>query len=232
MKIVALIAAAGRGKRMNSKIGKPFIPIFGKPILAYTLEKFEKCEFIDKIYLVVTDKEKDYCWKNIILKYHFTKVQELITGGDTRQDSVFNGLKSLDSDTDIVIIHDGARPFINEMIIKESIEVAEKSGAAIAAVPIRDTVKKIGENFVIHSTLDRAKIWRAQTPQTFGYKLILSTYKKARKDGYTATDDAALLERYGHKVKIIIGSEENIKITSPFDVIVAENILKRGIRFK
>jgi len=106
-------------------------------------------------------------------------VQELITGGDTRQDSVFNGLKSLDSDTDIVIIHDGARPFINEMIIKESIEVAEKSGAAIAAVPIRDTVKKIGENFVIHSTLDRAKIWRAQTPQTFGYKLILSTYKKS-----------------------------------------------------
>jgi 2-C-methyl-D-erythritol 4-phosphate cytidylyltransferase len=225
MKIVALIAAAGKGKRMNARISKPFIPIFGKPILAYTIEKFEKCKLIDKIYLAVNSEEKELCSRDIIIKYNFTKVQELIDGGETRQDSIFNGLKALDKDTDIVVIHDGARPLIEETIIQDSIEKAQKYGAAIAAIPIKDTVKKSGN-------LNREEIWRAQTPQTFKYDLILPAYHKAYKDKYLATDDAAILERYGHKVKLIIGSEENIKITTPFDIIVAENFLKKGFRFK
>jgi len=232
MKIVALIAAAGKGRRMNSRISKPFIPVSGKPILAYTIDKFEKCKSIDKIYLIVNPEEKEICHKNIILKYNFSKVQELVDGGDTRQDSIYNGLKALDRDTDIVVIHDGARPLVEENIIQNSIEKAQKYGAAIAAIPIKDTVKKSDNNFYISKTLNREEIWRAQTPQTFKYDIILPAYHQAYKDKYLATDDAAIVEKYGHKVKLIIGPEENIKITTPFDLIVAEVFLKKGFGFK
>ena len=232
MKIVALIAAAGKGRRMNSRISKPFIPVSGKPILAYTIDKFEKCKSIDKIYLIVSPEEKEICHKNIILKYNFSKVQELVDGGDTRQDSIYNGLKALDRDTDIVVIHDGARPLVEETIIQDSIEKAQKYGAAIAAIPIKDTVKKSDNNFYISKTLNREEIWRAQTPQTFKYDIILPAYHQAYKDKYLATDDAAIVEKYGHKVKLIIGPEENIKITTPFDLIVAEVFLKKGFGFK
>jgi len=231
MKVVALIAAAGLGKRMNAKISKPFIPIFGKPIIAYTLEKFEQCKFIEKIYLIVNRKEKDLYLKNIILRYNFTKVQGLIEGGKTRQDSVYNGLKALDADTDIVVIHDGARPLIEKTLIQDSIKTAQKYGAAILVIPIKDTIKKSQKYMFINGTLDREQIWRAQTPQSFKYDIILSAYKKAYQDKFWATDDAAIVERYGHKVKMIIGSEENIKITTPFDIIIAENFLKRKFLF-
>ncbi|MEN3190363.1 MAG: 2-C-methyl-D-erythritol 4-phosphate cytidylyltransferase [Atribacterota bacterium] len=231
MKVVALIAAAGLGKRMNAKISKPFIPIFGKPIIAYTLEKFEQCKFIEKIYLIVNRKEKDLYLKNIILRYNFTKVQGLIEGGKTRQDSVYNGLKVLDADTDIVVIHDGARPLVEKTLIQDSIKTAQKYGAAILVIPIKDTIKKSQKYMFINGTLDREQIWRAQTPQSFKYDIILSAYKKAYQDKFWATDDAAIVERYGHKVKMIIGSEENIKITTPFDIIIAENFLKRKFLF-
>jgi len=231
MKVVALIVAAGVGRRMNAKISKPFIPIFGKPIIAYTLEKFEQCKFIERIYLVVNRKEKDLYLKDIILKYNFTKIQELVEGGKTRQDSVYNGLKALDADTDIVVIHDGARPLIEEKLIQDSIEAAQKYGAAILAIPVKDTIKKSKKYMFINGTLDREKIWRAQTPQSFKYDIILSAYKKAYQDKLWTTDDAAIVERYGHKVKMIIGSEENIKITTPFDIIIAENFLKRKFLF-
>jgi len=232
MKIVALIAAAGLGKRMNAKISKPFIPIFGKPILAYTLEKFEKCKLIEKICLIVNQEEKDLCSKDVISKYNFSKVQELIAGGETRQESVYNGLKALDPDTDIVVIHDGARPLVEETLIQDSIRTAQRYGAAIVAIPLKDTVKRSGKDFFINGTLDRQEIWKAQTPQTFKYNIILSAYHKAYKDKFFTTDDATIVEKYGHKVKIIIGSEENIKITTPFDIIIVENFLKRGIKFK
>jgi len=232
MKVVALIAAAGIGKRMNTKISKPFIPIFGRPILAYTIEKFEQCTFIEKIFLIVNQEEKDLCLKEVILKYNFSKVQNLIAGGETRQDSVYNGLKNLDADTDIVVIHDGARPLIEKSIIKESIEVAKEFSAAIVVIPLIDTVKRSNKDFFINETLNRQEIWRAQTPQTFKYDVILSSYHQAYKDKFYSTDDAAIVEKYGHKVKMVIGSEENIKITTPFDIIIAENFLKRGIKFK
>jgi len=232
MKVVALIVAAGLGKRMNAKISKPFIPIFGKPILAYTLEKFERCKLIKKICLIVNQEERDLCSKDIILKYNFSKVQELIAGGKTRQDSVYNGLKALNPDADIVVIHDGARPLVEETLIQNSIRTAQKYGAAIVAIPLKDTVKKSGKDFFINKTLNREEIWRAQTPQSFKYDIILSAYHQAYKDKFFTTDDAAIVEKYGHKVKMIIGSEENIKITTPFDIIIAENFLKRGIKFK
>ncbi len=165
------------------------------------------------------------------MKYNFSKVQKIIDGGETRQDSVYNGLKALSPDVDIVVIHDGARPLVEETLIQDSIEAAQKNGAVIAAIPLKDTVKKSQKNFFIKETLNREEIWRAQTPQTFKYDMILSAYHQAYKDKFCATDDAAIVERYGHKVKMIIGSEENIKITTPFDIIIAENFLKRGFKF-
>ena len=232
MKIVAIIAAAGKGKRMNARTGKSFIPIFGKPILAYTIEKFEKCKLIDKIYLIVSREEKEQCCRNIISKYNFSKIQELVNGGETRQDSIYNGLNAIDRYTDIVVIHDGARPLVEENIIQDSIETAQKYGAAVTAIPIKDTIKKCGKDFIINKTLNREEIWRAQTPQTFKYDLIIQAYHQAYKEKYFATDDAAIVERFGNKVKLILGSEENIKITTPFDIIMVENFLKRGFRFK
>jgi len=178
---------------------------------------------------VVSPEEKEICHKNIILKYNFSKVQELVDGGETRQDSIYNGLKALDKDADIVVIHDGARPLVEESIIQDSIEKAQEYGAAITVIPIKDTVKKSENNFFINKTLNREEIWRAQTPQTFKYDIILSAYNQAYKDKYLTTDDAAIVERYGYKVKLIIGSEENIKITTPFDLIVADIFLKKGL---
>jgi 2-C-methyl-D-erythritol 4-phosphate cytidylyltransferase len=232
MKIVALIAAAGKSKRMNTKISKPYIPVFRKPILAYTIDKFERCKLINKIYLIINKEEKDLCYNNIILKYSFLKVQELISGGDSRQDSVYNGLKALDSNTDIVVIHDGARPLVKETLIQDSIKAAQKYGSAIAAIPVKDTVKKCRRDFFINRTLKREEIWRAQTPQTFKYDIIISAYYQAYEENFRATDDSAVVEKYGHKVKIIIGSEENIKITTPFDIIMVENFIKKGFKFK
>jgi len=232
MKIVALIAAAGKGKRMNAEISKPYIPIFRKPILAYTIDKFERCKLIDKIYLIINKEKKDLCYNNIILKYNFSKVQELISGGDSRQDSVYNGLKALELNTDIVVIHDGARPLVEETLIQDSIKTAQKYGSVVAAIPIKDTVKKCRKDFFISRTLKREEIWRAQTPQTFKYDIIISAYHQAYEENFKATDDAAVVEKYGHKVKIIIGSEENIKITTPFDIIMVENFIKKGLKFK
>lgn len=226
MKVVALIPAAGLGKRMNNKISKPFILISGKPLIVYTLEAFEKCSLIHKIYLVVNPEEKDLFARNIISKYNFQKVQRLIEGGDTRQGSVYNGLNSIDKDTDIVVIHDGARPLIKERLILESIEVAQEYGSAVLAIPSKDTLKKTQNDMRVEETLDRERIWRAQTPQTFQYNLVLSAYQKAIQEGVSATDDAAIVERYGHKVKLIMGSEENIKITTPFDILLAQYLLK------
>jgi len=219
------------GKRMNAKISKPFIPIYGKPIIAYTLEKFEQCKFIEGVYLIVNQRERDLYKKNVISKYNFSKVKRLIDGGRTRQNSVYNGLKSLDEDTDIVVIHDGARPFIEETLIQSSVKAAQKYGAAILAIPIKDTIKKSRKYRFIKETIDREHVWRAQTPQTFRYDLIFSSYKKAYQDKLYVTDDAAIVEKYGHKVKIVIGSEENIKVTTPFDIVIAENLLKERLLF-
>jgi len=226
MKVVALIPAAGLGKRMNNKISKPFILISGKPLIVYTLETFEECPLIYKIYLVVNPEEKELFNQNIISRYNFQKIQKLIDGGDTRQSSVYNGLNSLEKDTDIVVIHDGARPLIKEKFICQSIEVAQEFGSAVLAIPSKDTLKMIQDDMLVEKTLDREKIWRAQTPQTFKYNLVFSAYQKAFQEGIYATDDAAIVERYGHKVKLIMGSEENIKITTPFDILLAQDLLK------
>jgi len=226
MKVKALIAAGGRGERIGDILPKQFMEIKKKPVLAYTVEKFEKCELIDEIILVVPEDYMSFCSYNIVDVCDFKKVKRILSGGKERQDSVYKGLLALSKDTDIVLIHDGVRPFISTEKIGKSIEMCKKEKAVILALPVNDTVKRVDEGYVV-TTLDRDKLWIAQTPQTFEYKLILEAYKKAMEDGFTGTDDSSLVERLGFKVRVLEGESQNIKITTQEDLVLAKRILER-----
>jgi 2-C-methyl-D-erythritol 4-phosphate cytidylyltransferase len=226
MQVSAIIAAGGRGKRMNSGLSKQFLNIKGRPILYYTLSTFESLDMFHEIVMVVGEADFSYA-DNIVNRYRFKKTR-LVKGGNERQDSVYNGLRALSPQTDIVVIHDGVRPFVTRDIIKRSIGAAKKHRAAGAAVPVKDTIKVVDECNVIKQTPDRSALWAMQTPQTFIYQLILDAYETAFKDGYYGTDDAVLVERLGLPVKIIEGAYENIKITTPEDIIIAEIFVAMG----
>jgi 2-C-methyl-D-erythritol 4-phosphate cytidylyltransferase len=226
MKVKAIIAAGGRGERIGGILPKQFVEIKKKPVLAYTVEKFENCELIDEIILVVPEDYMSFCSYNIVDVGDFKKVKRILSGGKERQDSVYKGLLTLPKDTDIVLIHDGVRPFISTEKIGKSIEMCKKEKAVILALPVNDTVKRVDEEYVV-TTLDREKLWIAQTPQTFEYRLILEAYKKAIEDGFTGTDDSSLVERLGFKVKVLEGDFQNIKITTPEDLTFAKGILER-----
>jgi len=226
MNVRAIIAAGGRGERMGGDLPKQFIQIKKKPVLAYTLENFEKCKLIDEIILVVPEEYVGLCSYKVVDVFNFRKIRKIISGGKERQDSVYKALLSLPGNTDIVTIHDGVRPFISTEKIVKSIEMCQNDKAVILALPINETVKRVEDKFVI-TTLDREKLWVAQTPQTFEYKLILEAYKKAMQDGFIGTDDSSLVEWIGFKVKVLEGEYENIKITTPEDLVLAERILER-----
>lgn len=225
MKISAIIPSAGLGKRMDG-IKKPYIELEGKPILAHTLEIFQHCQSVNNILVVTAKGDEEYCAVDVIKTYSIDKVTDIVAGGETRQDSVFNALQKLSSNTDMVIVHDAVRPFFTEAMIIESIEQASKYGSAVVAVPVKDTIKEADKDGIVQRTLDRQKLWAIQTPQTFKYDLIFQAHLKARDNGIQATDDASLIEQMGLKVKLIMGSYENIKITTPEDIIIAEAILK------
>ncbi|HHW47541.1 MAG TPA: 2-C-methyl-D-erythritol 4-phosphate cytidylyltransferase [Clostridiaceae bacterium] len=223
--VSSVIVAAGKGTRMNMDINKQYLEICGIPVLARTLQVFEDCRFINEIVLVVNEYEILYCKQNIIDEYGFTKVKTLVAGGLERQDSVYNGLLEVDKSCDIVLIHDGARPFAGEKNIIDSIYAAYEFGASCVAVPVKDTVKRSDKDGFVVETLDRSALWLIQTPQTFKYGLILDAHKKALEDGFIGTDDASLVERLGHKPKLVMGGYDNIKITTREDIPVAEAIL-------
>lgn len=223
----ALIAAAGKGSRMKMEINKQFIEIGGKSILARTIQVFEDCGQVEEIILVVNSNDIIYCKQNIVDVFDFRKVSAIVAGGDTRQASVYNGLLQLSDSCSIVLIHDGARPFVSEESIIESIAVAGEFGSACVAVPVKDTIKSADNNNLVQQTLDRSKLWSIQTPQTFRYGLILDAHKKALEAGFTGTDDAMLVERLGHPLKLVYGNYYNIKITTEEDLILAEAIAER-----
>ncbi|MGI6485652.1 MAG: 2-C-methyl-D-erythritol 4-phosphate cytidylyltransferase [Thermoanaerobacterales bacterium] len=225
MQVSAVIAAGGRGKRMNIGFSKQFLNIKGRPILYYTLSTFESFNMFKEIILVVGQADFTHA-QNILKNYKFMKTR-LVNGGNERQDSVYNGLRALSTQTDIVVIHDGVRPFVKRDLIKRTIDAACEYKAAGAAVPVKDTIK-IVENEKIKHTPDRKTLWAMQTPQTFDYQLILNAYETAFKNGYYGTDDAVLVERIGLPVKIIEGAYENIKITTPEDIVVAEVFVTMG----
>jgi 2-C-methyl-D-erythritol 4-phosphate cytidylyltransferase len=226
MRVVAVIPAAGVGKRMGTGINKPFLHIGNKPILAQTLLRFEYSTNVSEVYVVVSKSEEIRCREDIVKKYNLKKVTKIVIGGVERHDSVRNGLNAIESKCDIVMIHDGIRPFITTQLIDECISKTLQYNASVVATPIKETVKAISPDGEIIETLDRNKLWLAQTPQTFKYDIIKRAYENASQNNICGTDDSSLVELLGVKVKIIVGSYENIKITTPEDLIIAEALLK------
>jgi 2-C-methyl-D-erythritol 4-phosphate cytidylyltransferase len=224
--ISVIIAAAGQGKRMNSEMNKQYLNLCNKPVLARTIEAFDQSFFIDEIIVVTHPDEIQYCRERIINSFGFKKVTKVVAGGAERQESILNGLKAVDERCDIVAIHDGARPFIKEETILNSIDQAIKYKAVGVGVPVKDTIKVVDEEKNIKNTPDRKTLWAIQTPQVFDYKLVLKAHKKAIEDGYQGTDDTVLVERIGEDLKMVMGHYENIKITTPEDLYIGEAILK------
>ncbi|HEX9916736.1 MAG TPA: 2-C-methyl-D-erythritol 4-phosphate cytidylyltransferase [candidate division Zixibacteria bacterium] len=224
MKTVAIIVAAGKGERIKSKLPKQFLNLGKKPILAHTIEKFEKSRLVDEIVVVVPKDYLSFCSKEIVDRFGFGKIGRIVSGGKERQDSVFRGLKAINSTMNIVLIHDGVRPLVKTQKINKIIEVCRKEGPVIFALPVKETIKRVEKNRVI-TTLDRNKIWAVQTPQAFSYQLIMHAYKEANKDKFIGTDDSQLVERMGIAVKVIKGDENNIKITTMDDLKIAEYLV-------
>lgn len=226
--VSAIIVAAGKGKRMGQGFNKQYIILREKPIVAHTLEVFEKSSYIDDIILVVPKEEMAYAEKEVVSKFNLRKVTKIIGGGKERQDSVYNGLLAVDNNCKIVMVHDGVRPFVNEDLIKKSIEKTKKTGAVILAMPVKDTIKIINSKDEVVDTPNRKKLWAVQTPQTFLYEVLKSSYDRAQKEHIFATDDSMIVEKSGYVVKKIEGSYKNIKITTPEDLIMAEAIIQEG----
>lgn len=225
-KVTAIVLAAGSGRRMNSKVHKQYMMLAGKPVLYYALKTFEESPVTD-IVLVVGQGEIAYCKREIVDKYGIRKVSAVIEGGRERYHSVHEGLLAA-SGADYVLIHDGARPFVTADMIGSSIENVKVHQACVVGMPVKDTIKMVGEDGFAKGTPDRRTLWQVQTPQTFSYPLIRDAYEKVIAQGDdTVTDDAMVLERItGRRVKVIEGSYQNIKITTPEDLLVAEAYLK------
>ncbi|QKS73123.1 2-C-methyl-D-erythritol 4-phosphate cytidylyltransferase [Paenalkalicoccus suaedae] len=224
-----VLPAAGQGKRMGAGHNKQFLLIDGVPLLIHTLRVFEGDSLCTSIILAVNEKETEEI-QSLLKEYSIKKVTAVVIGGRERQQSVFEGLKA--ADDGIVLIHDAARPFITATIIHELVEETKRSGAAIVAVPLKDTIKLVSED-TIEKTEDRTKLWAAQTPQAFWLSDIMAAHQVAEDKGYEGTDDASILEYSGGKVKIVKGNYENFKVTTPEDLIFAEAMVasrRRGER--
>lgn len=227
LRCTAIIMAAGKGKRMQTAVSKQFLPACGKEILAWTVDVFEKSPLVDTILLMASADGKEdvqHLWDN----YGWKKVAAVLEGGKERQNSVANGLAAVEKDTDIVLIHDGVRPFVTEEMIADSIVAAQAYGGAVIGVPAKDTIKVCSADGLAVETPDRSTLWQIQTPQTFQRSLIVDAYEKAEKDGFLGTDDASVAEFAGHQVKVVMGSYRNIKITTKEDLVIAEAFLKEG----
>ena len=227
MKNFAIIAAAGNGERFCDSKSKMLVPLLGKPLLSYTLDKFEESEKIDEVILVIRSQDRNLIEKEIFERKNYIKVKTIITGGSTRQESVYNGLKAIKEEDGIVCIHDGARPLLKKWMIDETIKMVPFFDGIILAVPIVETVKKINiPEMIVEKTVNREMLWVAQTPQTFRLEKIKKYYQKAMEENIQVTDDSTLLEYYGGKVAIVRGSEDNIKITTKVDLLLAEVIMR------
>ena len=223
----AVIVAAGKGKRMGTEISKQFLPLCGKEILAHTVETFEKAANIRDIVLV-TGQDSLQDVQDMTQEYGWQKITSVVAGGKERQDSVWNGLLAIPEDTEIILIHDGVRPFVTEDILNLSIETAVEMGGCVAGVPAKDTIKVCnGENIAV-DTPDRSTLWQIQTPQTFRKDLIVKAYEQEKENDFVGTDDASLAEYSGYPVKVIMGSYRNIKVTTKEDLLIGEAFLKEG----
>lgn len=226
----AIVLAAGQGSRMGTKIQKQFLEVEGKPILYYSLEAFETSSVIDEVVLVVGNGLVDYCQKEIVDKYCFEKVKTIVVGGRERYESVYLGLRALEEcSPEYVFIHDGARPFVDEAMLHRAYNEVAKTKACVVGMPSKDTIKIVDENGIVVETPNRKYLWQVQTPQVFDYELIKEAYFELMKsETINVTDDAMVLEKVkGIPVKLVEGSYENIKITTPEDLFIAEAFLKK-----
>jgi 2-C-methyl-D-erythritol 4-phosphate cytidylyltransferase len=223
MRTLGIIVSAGKGKRFGDSLPKQFHLINGIPVIARALFCFERSNLIDKICLVIDNKYMRYYEKKI-KKYKLKKIFNIVHGGKERQDSVYNGLMSSGNNWDIVVVHDGVRPFVSEELLNSVVRAAEKFGAAIPGVKPYDTLKVKSKSGIVKETLKRDMICAVQTPQAFRYEILKKAHLQARQDKYTGTDDAELVERIGKKVKIVEGDYRNIKITTKYDLIIGSAI--------
>jgi 2-C-methyl-D-erythritol 4-phosphate cytidylyltransferase len=223
----AIILAAGKGARMKAGKNKQFMLINGKPLLAHTLEAFQNCSSIDSIILVTGGDELKLCKEQVLDVYSFDKVDKLVCGGSERQQSVYNAILELDKECSVVVIHDGARPAVTGDIIERCIEGVKQYGAVSSGMPAKETVKILSREGFVECTPERGKTWITQTPQAFKPDIIRKAHERAAAEGLSGTDDAFLVEQMGIKVKMLEGSYENIKITTPEDIIIAETIMNK-----
>lgn len=235
-KNTAIVLSAGSGKRMNSDTKKQYLLINEKPVVYYSLKAFEDCEIIDEIILVTSKEDIDFCRDEIVEKYGFSKVKKICIGGRERYNSVYNGLIEA-LDCEYIFIHDGARPFINNEIIDRAYDVLKKHGSAVVGMPVKDTIKIVDENLDVSDTPNRKTLWQVQTPQCFKYDVAMNAYERLiseeesgelNKRGIQVTDDAMVVETFldGEcKVRLVEGAYENIKITTPEDLKIAEVFL-------
>lgn len=235
-KVIAIVASAGFGRRFGSNISKPFQNLVGKPLVVWPLEALESVEEIEETIPVLKDEDIEK-GAEIFDRYKLSKIKRIAPGGKERQDSVYNGLKLVEDKNSIILIHDGVRPLIKKPLIQDAIKHMteilrgkEDYDGVVLGVPVKDTIKE-AEKGIIKKTLRRDSLWAIQTPQVFPCANISRVYERAIKEGFYSTDDAALVERYGGKIKVIMGSYRNIKVTTPEDLIIAEYLLSRPLDY-
>ncbi len=230
MKTAAIVLAGGSGSRMNSSVKKQYLMLKDRPVLWYSLQVFQTCPRVDEIVLVCGAGEKEYCRQEFVQKYGITKISRITEGGSERYHSVYAGLKAAGG-CDYVLIHDGARPFIDAAMLDRIFDALALCDACVVGMPVKDTIKLQDADGYVADTLPRQKLWTIQTPQSFSYPLILTAYEKLEQEDLPAgliTDDAMVLERYTDaKIRLIEGTYDNIKITTPEDLLLAETIAQK-----
>lgn len=226
-KCTAIVLAAGSGRRMGTRIQKQYLELEGKPVLYYCLCAFQQSDYIDEIVLVTGQNEIEYCRKEIVERYEFDKVVQITAGGKERYESVYYGLQHVEEG--IVFIHDGARPFVEEEMLRRAYECVLKERACAVGMPVKDTIKIVDQEQHAVETPDRAYVWQVQTPQVFDVRLVRAAYEQLMQSGWEkATDDAMVVEKMTeHPVRLVLGSYENIKITTPEDLEIAGLFIKR-----
>ena len=229
-KNTAIVLAAGQGKRMNTSVQKQYLVMEGKPILSYSLQVFEE-SFVDEVILVVEEGWQEYCREQIVEKYGFCKVKNIISGGKERYDSVFCGLQVIDT-CDYVYIHDGARPFVTQEILERARDKVYTTKSCVVGMPVKDTIKIADSDGYVESTPPRERMWQIQTPQVFSFPIIKEAYTKLMEQSVSGvTDDAMVVETMlGQKVSLVEGSYENIKITTPEDLLMGKAIIQHFMK--
>lgn len=225
LKASAILLAGGKGIRMGESVPKQFLPLAGRAVILHSLEKFEACDAISEIILVLPEDKIDFFNQEILSHRIFHKLKKQTVGGVTRQDSTNSGFQWVDSTVDVVIVHDVARPLVSSETIQECVRVAYEAGASLAASPASDTIKECNEQGEVVATHSREKIFQAQTPQAARYEILKEALEGAYEEGFQGTDEASLIERIGKTVKVVVTESSNIKLTRPSDFVFAESIL-------